>query len=304
MIKNFFKLVLLLAVFINLPAFSKDNSGFLEVSDTPVKKVQQDTESAVEWGNIEKKDKIISKSQRKIDVIYPSKTINKLGISFPGNRGPNQLVIYTHQHGRRTGTNEFGKEAVVIGDTVVKLTGADTIIPNEGFVISGHGSAKKWISDNLKIGTKIRIDKQNSIIFAFTTIDSYRYCADMKIKEVEKIINSKRRIQKTTDNKKAREWLKKAKKELRSSKFSNSNSALEDAKRSMQYSQIALSYTLPYLEDELKGVWVRPNEKNEAEVERTLNAMQDLGVNAVFLETFFHGKTIFPSEVFRSKQYF
>ena len=45
---------------------------------------------------------------------------------------------------------------------------------------------------------------------------------------------------------------------------------------------------------------MRPVQKSEAEVERTLDEMKELGVNTIFLETFFHGKTIFPSEIMKS----
>lgn len=293
--------ILFLLALAQAPAFAND-SGYIYINmpQEATQKLEQQSESGIEYGSVEKKDRVISKSQKRIDAIYPSDKPNKLGISFPGNRGPNQLVIYKREHGRTTGTNEFGKEAVVIDGTVVQLTGANSIIPHDGFVISGHGSAKKWISDNLKIGTKIRIDEKNYIIGAFTTIDSYRFCANAKINEVEKIIRDTKIKYKNRDDKMAREWIKKAQKELKRSQGSNGNSALEAAKNSINFSQIALSYTLPYLENELKGVWVRPKEKNEAEIERTLDEMQELGFNTIFLETYFHGKTIFPSDTMRN----
>ncbi len=292
--------IVLLVLLLNIPAYAAKKDALLEVSDTNMLKLQSESESGVEYGKLSKKDRVISKSSRKIDAIYPGSKNNRLGISFPGNRGPNQLVIYKREYGRRTLTNEFGKEAVVIGDTVVRLTGADSIIPHDGFVISGHGSASKWIGENLKVGTKVRIDEQNCVLHSFTTISSYRYYAKVKINEVEQILEKTKKQYKNRDDKKVKEYLKKAKKELKRSCSSNSNSALQSAKDSIVSSQIALSYTLPYLKDELKGVWVRPVQKNEAEVEKTLDEMQELGINTIFLETYFHGKTIFPSEVMKS----
>lgn len=298
--KKLSAIVLLLVLLLNIPAYAAKKDALLEVSDTNMLKLQSESESGVEYGKLSKKDRVISKSSRKIDAIYPGSKNNRLGISFPGNRGPNQLVIYKREYGRRTLTNEFGKEAVVIGDTVVRLTGADSIIPHDGFVISGHGSASKWIGENLKVGTKVRIDEQNCVLHSFTTISSYRYYAKVKINEVEQILEKTKKQYKNRDDKKVKEYLKKAKKELKRSCSSNSNSALQSAKDSIVSSQIALSYTLPYLKDELKGVWVRPVQKNEAEVEKTLDEMQELGINTIFLETYFHGKTIFPSEVMKS----
>ena len=297
--KKFFAIALFLVLLSNIPVYAAKDA-LLQVSDTSVQKYDSSSESGVEYGKLSKRDRIIAKSSRKIDAIYPGSRSNKLGISFPGNRGPNQLVIYKREYGRRTLTNEFGKEAVVVGDTVVRLTGADSIIPHDGFVISGHGSAKKWISDNLKVGTKVRIDAKNNVLHSFTTIESYRYCAKVKIKEVEQILETTKKQYKNRDERKVKEYLKLAKKQLKRSYSSNSNTALQCAKESIASSQTALSYTLPYLKDELKGVWVRPKEKSEAEVERTLDEMAQLGINTIFLETYFHGKTIFPSEVMRS----
>ena len=297
--KKLFLTVLFTVFMSNIPALAAKDA-LLQVSDTVPLKVEEQSESGVEYAKLSKKDRIIAKSSRKIDAIYPSTKTNKLGISFPGNRGPNQLVIYKREYGRRTLTNEFGKEAVVVGDTVVRLTGADSIIPHDGFVISGHGSAKKWISDNLKVGTKVKIDPQNNILHSFTTISSYRYCAKVKIEEVEQILEKTKKQYKNRDDKKVKEYLKKAKKELRRSYASNSNASLQCAKDAIVSAQSALSYTLPYLENELKGVWVRPKEKSEAEIERTLNEMAQLGINTIFLETYFHGKTIFPSDIMKS----
>lgn len=296
--KKLFAIVLFLVLLLNAPSYAAKDA-LLEVSDTVPLKLKEENEG-IEYGKLSKRDRIISKSSRKIDAIYPSTKTNKLGISFPGNRGPNQLVIYKREYGRRTLTNEFGKEAVVVGDKVVRLTGADSIIPHDGFVISGHGSAKKWISDNLKVGTKVKIDAKNNVLHSFTTIDSYRYCAKIKIAEVEQILEKTKKQYKNRDDKKVKEFLKKAKKELKRSCSSNSAAALQDAKNAIASAQIALSYTLPYLENELKGVWVRPTEKSETEIERTLNEMAQLGINTIFLETYFHGKTIFPSEVMKS----
>ena len=296
--KKLFAIVLFLVLLLNAPSYAAKDA-LLEVSDTVPLKLKEENEG-IEYGKLSKRDRIISKSSRKIDAIYPSTKTNKLGISFPGNRGPNQLVIYKREYGRRTLTNEFGKEAVVVGGKVVRLTGADSIIPHDGFVISGHGSAKKWISDNLKVGTKVKIDAKNNVLHSFTTIDSYRYCAKIKIAEVEQILDKTKKQYKNRDDKKVKEFLKKAKKELKRSCSSNSAAALQDAKNAIASAQIALSYTLPYLENELKGVWVRPTEKSEAEIERTLNEMAQLGINTIFLETYFHGKTIFPSEVMKS----
>lgn len=242
-------------------------------------------------------DRIISQSTRKINAIYP--TDNAVANnSFPGYRGPNQLVIYNKDFGKTTLTNEFGKEAVVIDGVVVRLTGANSNIPRDGFVISGHGTGKKWISDNLKIGTKIEITDRT--IKAYTTIDSYRFYAKAKIGEVEDILISTKSDYAYRDDKYIYYYLKRAKGQYKKSLKDGSDNSLNCAKEAISNAQMAYRYTLPYLTNELKGTWIRPNSKNLADIQATLDKIKDTGINNVFLETYFHGKTIFPSQTMQS----
>lgn len=245
-------------------------------------------------------ERVISKSSFKISAIYPSSVINAAGMGFPGYRGPGQLVVYKQNFGRTTGTNEFGKEAVVEDNRVVKLTGANSLIPKGGYVISGHGSAKKWITNNLKIGTNIIIDEETNTITAYTTVESYRFNAKEKIKEAEDFLNNSKKIHENPGEKKAKYYIKKAKQELKKSQKNHDNLAISYAKSSVEMSKIAIGYALPYIENELKGTWVRPVEKNVYEIRKTLDNMKSIGINTVFLETYFHGYTIFPSRTMRS----
>ena len=87
-------------------------------------------------------DGILSQASYQISAINPMMGVSQTGIFYPGGRGANQLVIYTYKNGLRTGTNEFGAEAIVVDGTVVQISGADSIIPKDGLVISGHGRAK------------------------------------------------------------------------------------------------------------------------------------------------------------------
>ena len=241
-------------------------------------------------------DRILSQSTRKINAINPIDNVSPTN-NFPGYRGPNQLVIYTRDFAKTTGTNEFGKEAIVEDGIVVALTGANSNIPRDGFVVSGHGSAKKWISDNLKIGTKIEIIDRT--IKAYTTIDSYRYYAKMKIKSVENVLISTKADYDNRDDKFIYYYLKKAKQAYRKSKKDSSDISLNYAKKSIDYASLAFRYTLPYLDNELKGTWIRPTSNNIQDIQKTLDKIKDTGINNIFLETYFHGRTIFPSETMK-----
>ena len=128
-----------------------------------------------------------------------------------------------------------------------------------------------------------------------TTVDSYRQGAKIKIDEIEDVIKNLKKQNMAFNEKKVGICLKDAKKYYRKSK-GNSKIALMNALESIKMSETALKYSLPYVEDELRGVWLRPKEKSRAEVVETLEDLKKIGINSIFLETYFHGKTIFPSD--------
>ena len=239
---------------------------------------------------------ILKQASIKIDDIDPNAGLNLKGSFYPGGRGNNQLIIYTPKNGLRTGTNEFGAEAIVINNTVVQLSGADTIIPQNGFIISGHGKAKTWINQNLTVGTKAYIDKKTKTLNVYLTNESFLYATQEIIKEVDKMMRyyrdndiyyngktSQSYVDKAIDN------LKKAQKRPDDTQ-KYSAAAIANANKAMQHA-------LPYYKDEFKGVWVRPKETNPDDIIKTIEKIRSYGIENIFLETYFQGKTIYPSAV-------
>lgn len=89
-------------------------------------------------------------SEIKVSKFNPEKTQN-----FPGGRGENELIVYSSAYGKQTGTNEWGKEAIVVDGRVLSFDDGNAEIPANGFVVSGHGTAAKWISANLQPNTPV-----------------------------------------------------------------------------------------------------------------------------------------------------
>jgi acetyl esterase/lipase len=76
--------------------------------------------------------------------------------TYPGNRGPEELAIYTPACKRpATGTNPWGKEAIVVQGIVNRVAAGNSPITSDGFVVSGHGAAAEWIAANLQKGTPV-----------------------------------------------------------------------------------------------------------------------------------------------------
>ena len=238
---------------------------------------------------------IFNQSMYKIDVIDPQASTNAKGASYPGLRGANQLVVYTSSFGFRTNTNEFGTEAIVTGDTVTALSGADSLIPANGVVISGHGQAKKWINENVMVGAKIYINPEKKIITSYITSDTFLYSARERIKEVQNMMlyytqNCANYNQKRTSQNidKANDLIDKAVK--------NGENSQKYASKAIEYANLAMSTVIPYDSGELKGVWIRPTYFSEDEIIKTIDKIYDAGIDNIFLETYYHGKTIFPSQ--------
>ena len=72
----------------------------------------------------------------------------------------NYLVLYTPAYGASTKTNVYGYEAAVVGGKVTKVAnGVGTMaIPSNGYVLSGHGTSRTWLSTYAKVGVTVRLN--------------------------------------------------------------------------------------------------------------------------------------------------
>ncbi len=61
-------------------------------------------------------------------------------------RRNDEALVYTPEFGLMTRTNEYGREVRVSDDSVVGLTYGNSVIPQNGFVISLHGESAKYFN--------------------------------------------------------------------------------------------------------------------------------------------------------------
>lgn len=242
---------------------------------------------------------IYQKSSYFVDIIDPHVGDPGVNSVYPGLRGANQLVIYTPGFGIRTNTNEFGAEAMVVNNTVVRLTGADSIIPKDGFIISGHGRAKNWIQQNIILGSKIYFNPENNQITSLITPDTYIFEANEKIKETAQVMQYYRMMDSCYDGRKASSYLFKANDYIRKAER-HPEKTTAYLKESKSMVDMALKYAIPYKQEEFKGIWIRPSEHSPKEIERAVERIKEAGIKNVFLETYYHGQTIYPSSVLES----
>lgn len=242
---------------------------------------------------------IYQEAEKELSSIDPQKT-NPKATYYPGLRGPNQLIVYTPYYGARTGTNEFGTEAIVKDNMVVELNGADSIIPSNGFVISGHGKAKTWIKQNLQVGSIVYLDRDTNSIRVYLTPKSLTFAAKEKLKEANNLIEYYKNIDILYNDKKATEYLEQAKDYLRKVE-KRPEKTQQYITNAMENLNLSIKNAIPYSSKELKGVWIRPTEQTPSAIEKTIERIHKAGITDIFLEVYFHGKTIYPSEYLKSK---
>ena len=239
---------------------------------------------------------LYSQSSRKVYAVNPTSMSNRAGNTFPGGRGANQLILYTSEYGERTNTNEFGTEAIIEGNTVVELSGADSFIPQHfGAVLSGHGSAKAWLNQNVSIGTKIYYNPSTGVVSAYTTSQSYIAQAMKKIEEASKLVNYYKNSNPDYDWKTPTEHIRAAQNYVRKG-AKNPDRIKEYSELAIQSANEALASVLPFKITEFKGVWIRPTETSKEDIVSAVKKIKAAGIENVFIETYFHGRTIFPSK--------
>ena len=228
------------------------------------------------------------------DVLNPSFSASY----YPGGRGPNKLVIYSPKYGKHTGTNEFGTEAVVEGNVVTSLSGADSMIPQNGIVISGHGTAKNWITKNITVGSKVYVDTVTGHLTVYITSDSYTYEVKNKINEAKSIINYYKNKMSNYDPTLPENHIHIAENYLKMAENEKKNyTAIKNyTKEAITEADMAIKTSLPYIKNEMRGTWIRPTETTREQIIATLDNLKANGFNNIFLETYFHGKTIYPSQ--------
>ena len=291
-------LTLLFAFSLTLtPLYAQDVNDFDDTGNIEFEQEQEEIRPNIkvfEPITLNPGDMIFRQVTRRIDLIDPAISNSY----YPGGRGPNKLVVYTENYGEHTGTNEFGTEAIVTDNIVSSLSGADSAIPKNGVVISGHGNAKNWINQNITIGAKVYVDTLNNTITVYTTSDSYTYEAQKKIEEALSIINYYKQSISNYNPEISQNHIKMAQNYLNLAKNSKNNIQLlkQYSQEAINSGNMAIKTSLPYIQNEMKGIWIRPTENSQEQIIATLNKLKDNGFNNVFLETYYHGKTIFPSK--------
>ncbi|WP_027954889.1 family 10 glycosylhydrolase [Halobacillus kuroshimensis] len=232
-----------------------------------------------------------------LDDVDPTDDSNPDGAPFPGNRGADQLLVYTPEFGTSTGTNPYGYEITVKNGVVTKIGGGDSAIPENGFVVSGHGTEADFLK-KAEIGMKVEFEVEGSVEL-IRDASTYIFKSEQALQEAKDRITYAKENYVDAEYEKAGESITLAEEFLQKAaenQSSNPQKALDYTKQATQAAYDGYYYSLPSDAAEQRAIWYRPEEQDLDDVQTTLDRMEKAGFNSLYLETTFWGYTIFPSE--------
>ena len=248
---------------------------------------------------------ILREAVTTLDAIDPTAATNPDGVDassgecFPGCRGADQMIQYTPASGEATGTNQFGYEVVVVDDRVIARGGADNPIPPDGSVLSGHGSRGNWLATNATIGALVDIEGDQ--LRVRVDAGSYLFGAQQAIDRAEQDLAVATDACLSIDGDTATSWLSSAAAQLAAAEAATADGddavAVDFAQTAGSSAEQAWYATRTSRALETRGVWVRPEEESPEAIAETVIDIAAAGFTTIYLETFFQGYTIFPSEV-------
>ncbi len=229
-----------------------------------------------------------------VDAIDPTPETNPKGANDPGYRGAQQLVVYTPAFGSYTQTNTFGAEAIVVDGKIQAITGNDSPIPSDGFVISGNAQSGQWIQRVLKVGESVTLNQETHQIVVRITPSVY-------LDEVKQAIQRAQDGSTNQADPQYQENLMLARQcfdQLSTLALAGVDQAFVDkAQTCQQDANEAYYLTVPSYSREFRGIWVRPVEQSPEEVRQTVAALKEDNIENIFLETYYEGRTLYPSKV-------
>ncbi|MCA0970590.1 family 10 glycosylhydrolase [Halobacillus litoralis] len=247
--------------------------------------------------NVEIEEPVEKRYGSQLDDIDPTDETNPDGAPFPGNRGANQLLLYTPDFGDSTGTNPYGYEITVTEGVVTKVGGGDSSIPANGFVVSGHGVEANFLRQ-AEIGMKVMYEQDGSIDL-IRDASTYIFKSQQALTEAKASLADARAQFIDASYEQAEQSIAKAEELLQKAEdvqSENPRQALAYTEQATQAAYDGYYYSLPSEVGEQRAIWYRPEEKDLEDVQTTLDRMEKAGFNSLYLETTFWGYTIFPSD--------
>ena len=250
--------------------------------------------------------------QYPVDVVDPTPQNNPVGAKYPGFRGLEQLVVYTPAFGSATQTKPYGTEVLVSQGVVTQAGSGNSMIAQDGFVLSGHGKGANWLKRFAKPGALIQLSGKKLEVTWTQQSDWQDLNALAQLVE--------KRLHDPSLNPNTQKVQTESDRVFWKNQYETSQKCLSDLKPQSEtpvvldsgYHQLiqdcqaqwqkAFYKTVPVVANGFRGVWLRPMETTPEAVQTVVDQLKVLGIQDIFLETYYQGKTIYPSAVMKQYQ--
>lgn len=231
-----------------------------------------------------------------VDICLSGSDYSVFGLKYDAintTRLENMLILYRNK--ATSGANEFGFEIAVDKDGYAVDAGytGNIKIPQGGFALSGHGNAKTALVDAYSIGEKIIVDDKTKSITIIKTPKQKLQTATADFANIsDKLVAAKKAFlnleYKMLDEQVAilESILNEAQAAFDNFEFDKALGNAESVSATCENLQYALIESKGV---ENRAVWHRSYEKSDDEVRATVEKLKKLGVNAVYLETWYEG---------------
>lgn len=233
-----------------------------------------------------------------IDFTKINKTWEFTNAIYGGFRNTNEMHIYDESNYRTR--NSYGFEIAIDENGIAIARGTLVDLPQNGFIISAHGTSATAIQKNIKIGDYILYEKDNK------NLSTYRDTTLIKIISIrERILSAKEKILTSISEFDALNYQKIEL--LYNDIVKGFNNLIKNYNSDTAEELNVLASNLHYMiietkTVEVKAFWHYPMrvngypENSTEEVERFLNAVEEIGINTVYINTNFNGGAIYKSE--------
>jgi uncharacterized lipoprotein YddW (UPF0748 family) len=238
--------------------------------------------------------------QEKLGVVYDVTEIRLNGTNSP--RYEDHLILYTTEFDR----NEYGYEILVESKTGFVIEKDDIVTLREGtYILSGYGEAADFLM-NINIGDIVEIDL-DLIKIKRHLLKSNLKIIELEDQKINDIISYKTNNLYDINLDKIEELNKKIAEEKLFFKLQyvfsdvDENKAREACNKIIDLIDQKYYCTIESRTVELRGLWHRPDrsgirENNLAGVREFVNHIHSLGINTLYVETFWHGMTTYYSD--------
>lgn len=224
-------------------------------------------------------------------------------VIYGGFRGTNECHVYDAATYRNR--NAYGYEIAVDKDGIA--IDAETLVdlPQDGWILSGHGTAATQLEKQIQVGDYIEYHSTTKQIQVYRT-DSLNQIIWIR----ENLIQVKEKILTSYEEKKPLDYVSLQKEYQQALEQFAKIDALSDSEKERLVLEVSkLHYlTIAPKTVEVKAFWHYPMritgypENTTLEVCRLLDQVVELGINTIYINTNFNGGSIYPSAYLRQQR--